>query len=214
MKRLKLQQGFTLIELLVVVFIMGMAVSVVSLALPPSSSLDGDPQEQADRLRYIMEEIADRASMEGRIIGLRIDENSYKFMIQQHARTKVVDGAKSIEQEIKITDWDMQEWVVYQREDIATEKEFSEDVYVTLEVGGLSIVTNEEGYTDYDFSKESYKAESERKAPQIYFYPTGEVTPFRIRLNIKDVDTKDDPIMIIGSELGKFRLFDPQIDKL
>jgi general secretion pathway protein H len=212
MKLIKQQKGFTLIEVLMVVFIMGMVMSVISLALPPSSDFEGHPHEQAERLRFIMEEISDRATMEGRVIGLRLEEDSYKFVIQSRSNSKVVDGSKSLEQEILITDWELLSWVEYSRDDIATSKNFSEEVFVTLEIGGLSIQTKEEGFDDFDFDKDKTKAGE--KQPQILFYPTGEVTPFRLRFNIKGQDTKDDPIMIIASELGKFRLFDPEIDKL
>ncbi|MEE1339922.1 MAG: type II secretion system minor pseudopilin GspH [Succinivibrionaceae bacterium] len=208
----RIESGFTLIEILMVIFLMGMVTSMVSLALPPSTSLEGDPYEQAERLNYIMDEIADRASMEGRIIGLRVEENGYEFMVQSQTSTRTVSAPKTLEEEFMVTDWDRLGWVTYDREDIATKKNFSDEVFVSLEIGGMQIQTNDETMRNYDFEKEKHNAKA--KIPQIYFYPTGEVTPFRLRFQIKDVDTKNNPIMIIGSEIGKFRMFDPEKDRL
>lgn len=75
-----MKKGFTLIEILMVILIMGISASVISMTLPSDGSLAGTASEQADRLILIMEEISDRASMEGRIIGLHVEAGGYRFL--------------------------------------------------------------------------------------------------------------------------------------
>lgn len=206
-------RGFTLIEILMVIFLMGLTASMVSIALPANSTLEGNAQEQADRLLLIMEEISDRAAMEGRILGLRVDEKGYEFLYQARKPGKKLVQAQNLLAEFKTTSWDQMSWVSYTRDEIATKMDFSEDVFASLEVGGLEIESADSTLEDFDFDKEEHNVKDDI-VPQILFYPTGEVTPFRLRLNIKGEDTRNNPIMIIGSELGNFRLFDSEKDKL
>jgi general secretion pathway protein H len=206
-------EGFTLIEILMVIFLMGMTASMVSIALPANSTLEGSVQEQADRFLLILDEIRDRSAMEGRIIGLRVNENGYEFLYRTKVPGKKLIQSANLMSEFSNTYWDQLSWIQYKREDIATVMNFTDDVYVTLEIGGLEIQNPDTSLEDFNFEKESHNVD-EKMTPQILFYPTGEVTPFRLRLNIKNEDTRDNPIMIIGSELGSFRLFDSEKDKL
>lgn len=205
--------GFTLIEILLVVFIMGLSASLVSLSLPPSPTLEGDANEQAERLMFIMQEISDRASMEGRVIGLRLEPDGYTFLKRVRSPAKTVKSS-SLETELRKTYWDEMVWTEYTYEELATSKKFGEEITVSLEVGGLSIEEHKDDSLDaVDFDRDRHNANAQLM-PQILFYPTGEVTPFRILFKTDGKYDKNAPVMLIGSELGNFHLFDPEKDKL
>jgi general secretion pathway protein H len=116
------------------------------------------------------------------------------------------------------TYWDQLSWVQYDAEDVAVKKDFDEGVTVTLEVGGLAVETAD-SLAENKLESVDFKADArdvkKRELPQILFYPTGEVTPFRLNFLVTDgsVDPHS-PVMIIGEELGNFRRFDPETDRL
>ena len=120
-----MKKGFTLIEILMVILIMGISASVISMTLPSDGSLAGTASEQADRLILIMEEISDRASMEGRIIGLHVEAGGYRFLYQTPNPQKKFDGM-SVEQLMFLTRWEQLGWTPYQVDGVATEMTFDE----------------------------------------------------------------------------------------
>ena len=209
--------GFTLLEVLMVLLIMGLMVSVATTALPGGGTLEGTADEQADKLILIMEEISDRAAMEGRIIGLHVNPSGYSFMMQVRNNARQTSNL-SLKDELMRTYWDQLSWVQYDAEDVAVKKDFDEGVTVTLEVGGLAVETAD-SLAENKLESVDFKADArdvkKRELPQILFYPTGEVTPFRLYFLVTDgsVDPHS-PVMIIGEELGNFRRFDPETDRL
>ncbi|SFP12349.1 type II secretion system protein H [Ruminobacter amylophilus] len=204
--------GFTLIEILMVILIMGISASVVSMTLPGDDSLAGSASEQADKLLLIMEEISDRASMEGRIIGLWVKPDGYTFLYQTPNGNKKLTNL-SVEQQMFLSYWDQLTWSPYNVEGIATDVTFDEGIKAELKVGGMKVETKDETLDEVDFDKQARDVEK-RNWPQILFYPTGEVTPFRLRLIPEEGDDKNNPIMIIATETGRFRLFDSEKDRL
>ena len=179
--------------------------------------MEGTADEQADKLILIMEEISDRAAMEGRIIGLHVNPSGYSFMMQVRNNARQTSNL-SLKDELMRTYWDQLSWVQYDAEDVAVKKDFDEGVTVTLEVGGLAVETAD-SLAENKLESVDFKADArdvkKRELPQILFYPTGEVTPFRLNFLVTDgsVDPHS-PVMIIGEELGNFRRFDPETDRL
>ncbi len=209
---MKTAKGFTLLEVLLVVFLIGMAATVTTVALPGADTLEGTANEQAEKLQMIMEEIAERSAMEGRIIGLRIEKDSYAFMMLQKSSKKTVVADKSSMAQFMLSQWDQLSWVDYKNENLATKMKFDEGITASLEIGGLSLETSDTTLDTYKFEEEAHNAKP--VTPQILFYPTGEVTPFRLRLNLQDEPRGMVPVMIIGSEVGTFRMFDPEKDRV
>ncbi len=209
--------GFTLLEVLMVLLIMGLMVSVATTALPGGGTLEGTADEQADKLILIMEEISDRAAMEGRIIGLHVYPTGYSFMMQVRTNARQTSNL-SLKDELMRTYWDQLSWVQYDAEDVAVKKDFDEGVTVALEVGGLAVETAD-SLAENKLESVDFKADARdvkrRELPQILFYPTGEVTPFRLNFLVTDGSADPhSPVMIIGEELGNFRRFDPETDRL
>ena len=93
----------------------------------------------------------------------------------------------------------------------STPGEYYEDSFDQESKAVLNVVQREE--PEVDFDKQARDVEK-RNWPQILFYPTGEVTPFRLRLIPEEGDDKNNPIMIIATETGRFRLFDSEKDRL
>lgn len=210
---ISLNRGFTLIEVLLVVFIMGLSASMVSLSLPPSPELDGDANEQAERLMFIMQEVSDRATMEGRVIGLRVEADGYSFLKRVKSPKKTVKSS-SVEAELMKTYWDETVWTDYSYDELATSKKFGDGITVKLEVAGISLDESKDATMEIvDFERERHVVDAKLN-PQVLFYPTGEVTPFRILFMTDGKYDKNNPTMLIGSELGTFHLFDPEKDKL
>ena len=71
--------GFTLLELLVVIVIIGI---ITSMAVVSVRVLGGDHQldEEARRLRAVLSQAREDAMLEGRDVGVRLDEAGYDFV--------------------------------------------------------------------------------------------------------------------------------------
>lgn len=206
------RNAFTLLEVLMVVLIAGITAAIVTVNLPGDGSLAARAREEAGRLVMTMEEMSDRAAMEGRLIGLKVTETGCRFLYLSPRGNKKT-ASRSIEQQMFETYWDKLSWIDYRPGDEDTATEFDEGITAELRVGGLRVETKDETLEAVDFDSRERDAVL-REQPQVLFYPTGEATPFRLRLIPGKEDDKDDPIVIIGAETGRFRLFDPEKDKL
>jgi len=71
--------GFTYIELLIALFLIGLFVSLALLSLPGESSADR-LQREAERLFSRMNLAREEAVLRVRTLGLRIDEEGYRFL--------------------------------------------------------------------------------------------------------------------------------------
>lgn len=203
-----LTRGFTLIEVILAVFIMGIIINMVALSLPASSSLNGSMTEKAESLRLILERVSDHASMEGRIIGLCVNAHGYKFVVRgkDSKSSKVITG----EEKFKQTLWDSQSWVDYSLEGVVTSDDFSEDgISLELEVGNLKIEDSDTSFNLVDFDMRSH--DTEKNIPYILLYPTGEVTPFKLKF-VSDEQDKNEVVGIVANEIGQFRDYDVSVD--
>jgi general secretion pathway protein H len=73
------QSGFTLLEILVVVVIIGV---ITSMAVISVNVLGKDRQldEEAARLRAILQQVQEEVVLQGRDVGMRVDAHGYDFM--------------------------------------------------------------------------------------------------------------------------------------
>lgn len=71
--------GFTYIELLIALFLIGLFVSLALLSLPGESPADR-LQREAERLYVRMDLAREEAVLQVRTLGLRIDEEGYRFL--------------------------------------------------------------------------------------------------------------------------------------
>lgn len=202
-----MNKGFTLIEIMIVIVLMSVISSMVMLAIPGGDSMEGNAVDSLTKLMYTMQEITDRASMEGRIIGLKISPTKYEFLHRVKDTSKSVKVKPELIEELKITRWDTLKWGEYTNGDLTTKSDFDENFNVKLEISGLSIETVDTTMNSVDF--EALSRSNKKDVPQILFYPSGEVTPFKLTLEYSDSDEYGDTIgrvHLIGSELGRFEV--------
>jgi len=71
-------RGFTLLELMVVIVLIGVLASMVSLALGPSPARES--RQQAEDFVRAVQQLRERAVLEGQEYGLRIQRGGYQAM--------------------------------------------------------------------------------------------------------------------------------------
>ncbi|MCP3662587.1 MAG: type II secretion system minor pseudopilin GspH [Gammaproteobacteria bacterium] len=139
------QHGFTLIELLVVIFIVSLMSGMAVLGMGTwggDSALD----EEAQRLRQLIELASQEAILQGRPIGLELDSGSYRFLQL---------GKKS--------------WKPYADKSVFHPRSLPSEWRLELRVANANAPTSNQRTGDQQGSDEEPPLQ-----PQIIFYSTGE----------------------------------------
>ncbi len=76
-------KGFTLVEILVVVVIMAIVISIAILAIG-TTGRDTQLDEESRRIEGLMGLLHERALLEGRDFGMRIEPAAYEFVVYDH----------------------------------------------------------------------------------------------------------------------------------
>jgi general secretion pathway protein H len=77
--RRRAASGFTLLELLVVIVIIGIITSMATISVRVLGG-DHQMQQEAERLQAIVTQVREDAMLQGRDIGLRVDQQGYDFL--------------------------------------------------------------------------------------------------------------------------------------
>ncbi len=211
----KAVSGFTLLEILIVIVIMGLASSVVMMT-SPSSSPEAVLHEQCSKYARLFAFLSEQSMVEGVLIGMYVDETGFKILRRERSSEAKLTNTDSDFVEQLIAKYDSYEkygWVEYDIHNLDSAYTFPEDITVELSVGGLSY----QGAYNPDDEAVLTKAAIDRKfdtkvMPQVYFYPSLEVTPFEMKLSTKS--TRDYAEFIIkASENGKIILKNGENDK-
>lgn len=163
--------GFSLIELLVVVFMIGILVTMFTLAVGVSGG-DRDVEREVDRLRAILDLAGDEAVMQGREYGLRFYPHGYEFSTWfEEIDTSEEDPQKR----------DKSRWILLAEDELLAPYELPEDLQFELEIEGRSVVLknrdrrrqvdeddDDEVNTDYE--------------PQLFIFSSGDMSPFTVKL--------------------------------
>src|ERR1700736_2032009 len=80
-------KGFTLVEILVVVVIMAIVISIAILAVG-TTGRDTQLDEESRRIEGLIGLLHERALLEGRDFGLRIEPSAYGFMVYDPIRDR------------------------------------------------------------------------------------------------------------------------------
>jgi general secretion pathway protein H len=145
-------KGFTLVEILVVVVIMAFVISIAVLSVG-TAGRDSQLDEESRRLDGLIGLLHDRAALEGRDFGLRIEPSAYEFLSYDTARDR---------------------WVPLSRDGEFRRRSLPKGVSFQLELDSQQVVLKP---IDPNLSSDADEAR-----PQIAVAASGEGTPFRLTL--------------------------------
>jgi general secretion pathway protein H len=146
------EKGFTLVEILVVVVIMAVVISLTVLSVS-ATGRDSQLDEESRRIEGLVGLLHDRALLEGRDFGLRIEPTSYEFVFWDTRR---------------------QRWLMLDQEQEYRHRELPKGISFQLQLDSQTVVIKA---IDRDLS-----ADEVPPGPQIAIAASGEGTPFRLIL--------------------------------
>lgn len=200
----KLQvKGFSLLEILVVVLLMGLAASTVMLAVPSKGNDSNTFDDLCHRYARTFAYISEQAMVESQVIGVYFTNE--KMQIMQRERPddpSLFQGDDIISQIIRqIDNYENYNWAEKKLTQIKSKYRWPEGVKVELQVGGIGYQT---GSTTAGFKRESLTSKFDvKERPQVFFYPSMELTPFTLRLKNEEVNEE---YTISAQENGRITL--------
>jgi general secretion pathway protein H len=144
--------GFTLIEILVVVVIMAIVISVAVLAIG-SGGRDQQLDQESQRIEGLLGLLHDRALLEGRDFGMRIEPTAYKFFVY---------------------DTRLNRWASFDQEKEFRNRTLPAGVSFALELDSQQVVLKPIDPTQ--------DADTPPPPPQLAIAASGDATPFRLTL--------------------------------
>lgn len=145
-------KGFTLVEILVVVVIMVIVVSFAILAIG-TSGRDTQLDEETRRIEGLIGLLHERALLEGRDFGLRLEPTAYEFVVYDSHRDR---------------------WTAFDQEHEFRRRELPKGVSFQLQLDSQIVVIKP---IDRNLSSDEAPP-----APQVAIAASGEGTPFRLTL--------------------------------
>ncbi|MBQ8708748.1 MAG: type II secretion system minor pseudopilin GspH [Succinivibrionaceae bacterium] len=211
----KAGRGFTLLEILIVIVIMGMAASVVMIN-SPSSSPESQLHDQCSRYSRLFAFLNEQSMVEGVLIGLYVDEEGMKILRRERsdeADQGMVDSDYISRLIAKYDSYEKYGWVEYKLPQIDSSYSFAEEYAIELAVSGLSYQGQRTAGEDAVLTKATIDHKFDTKVqPQVYFYPSMEVTPFELKISTKASRDYSEYIIKV-SENGKVILKNGENDK-
>jgi general secretion pathway protein H len=144
--------GFTLIEILVVVVIMAVVISMAVLSIGVTGR-DAQLDEETRRIEGLVGLLHERALLEGRDFGLRIEPSAYEFVVYEPNRDR---------------------WLKMDQEHEFRHRELPKGLSFQLQLDSQTVVLKA---TDRNFTSDQGPP-----APQVAIAASGEGTPFRLTL--------------------------------
>lgn len=145
-------KGFTLVEILVVVVIIAIMVSLAVLSIGVTGR-DGQLDEESRRIEGLVGLLHERALLEGRDFGLRIEPGAYDFVVYEPRRDR---------------------WLALDQEHEFRHRELPKGVTFQLELDSQVVVIKA---IDRNLSSDAAPP-----GPQVAIAASGEGTPFRLTL--------------------------------
>ena len=144
-------KGFTLVEILVVIVIMAVVISLTVLTVS-STARDSQLDEESRRIEGLVGLLHDRALLEGRDFGLRIEPTAYEFVVYDTRRGR---------------------WMLMDQEREYRHRQLPKGISFQLELDSQLVVIKPIDRT---------LATDDLPGPQIAIAASGEGTPFRLTL--------------------------------
>lgn len=170
------QAGFTLLEVLLVAMLMGLVATAVTLSMGGARG-DRELDKQARRFMAVLQQAQEYSVMDGRLVGLRVEDNGWQFM-QRAAKDR--------------------KWQVMSGDKLLDRVELPDNIQLSIELEGFS------WRTDSDEKYEKGRDEKER-TPQVFIFPGGELTPFVLTLTQQDDDQRY-VRTVKADEFGRLRM--------
>jgi len=145
-------KGFTLVEILVVVVIMAVVVSLAVLSIG-TTGRDTQLDEESRRIEGLVGLLHERALLEGRDFGLRIEPAAYEFVVYDSRRDR---------------------WMTFDQEHEFRHRDLPKGVSFQLELDSHIVVIKP--------LDRNLTGDSAPPAPQLAIAASGEGTPFRLTL--------------------------------
>jgi len=175
-----LQRGFSLLEILVVVAIVGIFVGVAVLSTD-LISFDRKVEQEANRLRTLLNYTSEDALMQGRDYGITFYEDGYRFFLFDHRR---------------------QTWLPLDEEDAFAARPLPDDMIFELWMEQLpvqlqpfaelppqllaALAEQEETLAEDEEAEEEEEDEEDDEIefpqPQVLIFSSGEFTPFELEI--------------------------------
>ena len=153
------QAGFTLVEILVVVVIMAVVISLAVLSIGVTGR-DAQLDEETRRIEGLVGLLHERALLEGRDFGLRIEPSAYEFVVYEAARDR---------------------WTRMDQEHEFRHRELSKGLSFQLQLDSQTVVLKP---VDRNLSSD------QTPTPQVAIAASGEGTPFRLTLQREQTNAK------------------------
>jgi general secretion pathway protein H len=144
-------KGFTLVEILIVLLIIAVVISLTVLTVT-STGRDGQLDEESRRIEGLVGLLHERALLEGRDFGLRIEPTAYEFVVYDTFRDR---------------------WLMLDQEQEFRHRELPKGITFQLQLDSQTVVIK---------PIERNLTSGEPPNPQIAIAASGEGTPFRLIL--------------------------------
>jgi general secretion pathway protein H len=145
-------KGFTLVEILVVVTIIAVVISITVLSMN-TTGRDSQLDEESRRIEGLVGLLHDRALLEGRDFGLRLEPAAYEFVVYDPRRDR---------------------WMMMDQDREFRHRELPKGVSFQLQLDSQTVVLKP---IDRNFSSDNPPPN-----PQVAIAASGEGTPFRLIL--------------------------------
>lgn len=184
-KPLYRDSGFTLIELLVVIVIIGIITSMVTLSIGVLGR-DNDIEDQAKRLKAVIEQVKEESELQGRDIGLLIEKDGYLFMRYDYTAQhwQLMNNDDMTEYRQLPAGLQMRLWLEDREIVINTHQENQELLARTSSSSSSAQSTETQlGYQPNTNSNTTPSSLKEDVTPQIMILSSGDISPFELRIS-------------------------------
>ncbi|HMH88037.1 MAG TPA: type II secretion system minor pseudopilin GspH [Steroidobacteraceae bacterium] len=144
-------KGFTLVEILVVIVIMAVVISITVLSVS-STGRDSQLDEESRRIEGLVGLLHERALLEGRDFGLRIEPAAYEFVVYDSRRDR---------------------WMMLDQEREFRHRDLPKGITFQLQLDSHTVVIK---------PIDKNLASGDQPNPQLAIAASGEGTPFRLTL--------------------------------
>ena len=180
-------RGFTLIEILVVVVIVAITVSIALLSINVVDD-DRDLETEGERFAALLEVALDDATLQGREFGIELMRQGYRFV--------EYDTPNDI-------------WIAFYGDETLRDRSLPEEMEFDLYIEDKRVLLDDFAGELDDPDTMALRGVTERYAPHLLLFSSGEATPFELHI----VRNHDDRTFILrGNALGDIEFGEGELE--